>query len=434
MRDGGSVPVAGRRLLVVSHCYPPMPSVGGNRWAAMVKYLRVLGHEVTVVTTAGFGSVSGEAGVVRTGDVLANAKVRRLLRAPSVPGTDAPGSIEDPPSRLLAGLIVPDPQLASWTPGALRMTRQLLRTRSIDCLITTSPPESTHLIGLALGRRRPPWLADFRDGWTFEPWRPEPLTRFHERLELVLERKVVTRSDAVSVVARALADDFHERFGVNAEHLPGGWDPELWPGGGDEPAPVSGSGRFTFVYTGKLWGAPGRDPSTLFEALRRLIVREPDLRTCVELIIAGPLDRDQARRLEQFALEGTVKHVGHLPRAEAIALQRRADALVLVTSRNRSNVTGKIWEYLASGRPILALAQDNEAAWLIDETRTGIAVPPDDVDAVEAALRRLIRNNLAGIYSPGNIDAYAYPRPALEAARLIERTIARRQSNVLARA
>ena len=128
MRDGGSVPVTGRRLLVVSHCYPPMPSVGGNRWAAMVKYLRLLGHEVTVVTTAGFGSVSGEAGVVRTGDLLANAKVRKLLRAPSLPSTDAPGSIEDAASRLLTGLIVPDPQLASWAPGALRTTRQLLRT------------------------------------------------------------------------------------------------------------------------------------------------------------------------------------------------------------------------------------------------------------------------------------------------------------------
>jgi len=403
-----------------------MPSVGGNRWAAMVKYLRVLGHDVTVVTTAGFGSVPREAGVVRTGDVMANAKVRKLLRAPSLPTTDGRGGIENAPSRLLAGLIVPDAQLVSWTPGALRATRQLLRAREIDCLITTSPPESTHLIGLALGRTRPAWLADFRDGWMFEPWRPEPLTPIHGRLDMLLEREVVTRSDAITVVATALAEDFHERFGVDAAHLPGGWDPELWGGAEEATAAQAGNGRVTFVYTGKLWGPPGRDPSVLFEAFRRLLRREPDLRRRVEFIVAGPLDREQARRLQQFALDGIVSHVGHLPRLETLALQRRAHALVLVTSGNRSNVTGKIWEYLASDRPILALAQDNEAAWLIDETRTGIAVPPDDVDAIEAALGRMIRNDLAGVYSPRNIEAYAYPRPALQAARLIERAIARR--------
>ena len=259
----------------------------------------------------------------------------------------------------------------------------------------------------------------------------DPLSRAARRS---LERTVVTRSDAISVVAKALAEDFHDRFGVNAEHLPGGWDPELWPGvakaNGAAELVAAGSRSSIPASSGAL---PGRDPSTLFEALRRLIVREPELRTCVEFIIAGPLDRDQARRLEQFGLDGIVRHLGHLPRGEALALQRRADALVLVTSRNRSNVTGKIWEYLASGRPILALAQDNEAAWLIEETRTGIAVPPDDVDAVEAALQRLIRNDLAGIYSPRNIDAYAYPRPALEAARLIERTIARQHRKALTR-
>ncbi len=402
-----------------------MPSVGGNRWAAMVKHLRALGHDTTVVTTAGFGRVPGESGVVRTKDVMANAAFRRLFRAPPLPVVGGPRTLHDPPSRLLAGLLVPDSQLVSWSPGALRAIRERVRAGEIDCIITSSPPESSHLIALALGRDRPAWLADFRDGWTFEPWRPPPLTMVHKRLDAWLERQVVSRADAVSVVAKALADDFRARFGVDVTYLPGGWDSAFEANPGGAGGPQLDAGRLTLAYTGKLWGPPGRDPSALFEALRRVVTDEPALRERVELVIAGPLDRDQARRLEAFGLDTVVRHVGHLPRDQALALQREADVLVLVTSGNRSNVPGKVWEYLASGRPILALADGNEAARLIRETRTGLTVPPGDVDAAEAALRRLIGDDPGGFYAPRNVEAYAYPGPAREVSELIERAITR---------
>lgn len=415
-----------RRLLVASHCYPPMPSVGGNRWSAMVRHLRELGHEVTVVTTAGFGSVPGEKGVVRTRDAVAAPAMRKLLRAPELPAVAAPRRPEKQPSRALTGMLVPDSQLASWTPGAFIATRRLIRERRIDCLITSSPAESTHLIGLALGRHRPAWVADFRDGWIFEPWRPDPLTPLHRRLDAWLEWQVVKHAERISVVAPSLAEDFRRRLGVDAEYLPDGWDPTLEEEITRAPDWRGSNGRTTLVYTGKLWGPPGRDPSALFEALQRLVAEDDAIRDHVELIVAGPLDRDQAQRLERFRLDGVVRHVGHLPRAEALALQRRADVLVLLTSRNSSNITGKVWEYLAAGRPILALADRNAAAEVVRETRTGIAVPPDDVDAIRAALRRVLAGDLEAAYAPRNIDAYTYPAPALAAAELIERAIAAR--------
>jgi len=247
----------------------------------------------------------------------------------------------------------------------------------------------------------------------------------HKRLDAWLEQQVVSRADAVSVVAKALADDFRARFGVDVTYLPGGWDSAFEANPGGAGGPQLDAGRLTLAYTGKLWGPPGRDPSALFEALRRVVTEEPALRDRVELVIAGPLDRDQARRLDAFGLDTVVRHVGHLPRDQALALQQEADVLVLVTSGNRSNVPGKLWEYLASGRPILALADGNEAARLIRETRTGLTVPPDDVDAAEAALRRLIGDDPGGFYAPRNVEAYAYPGPAREVSELIERAITR---------
>ncbi len=112
-------------------------------------------------------------------------------------------------------------------------------------------------------------------------------------------------------------------------------------------------------------------------------------------------------------------------RAEALALQRSADALVLLTSRNSSEATGKLFEYLFSGRPIVALAENNEAARIIRETNTGVTVPPDDVDAIAAALRQAASGELARAYSPRNLEWYEYPKTAEQMAELIEEAIRR---------
>jgi hypothetical protein len=85
-------------------------------------------------------------------------------------------------------------------------------------------------------------------------------------------------------------------------------------------------------------------------------MQDPELCSKFELVIAGSLSHVEARLLNQFGLDGLVRHVGHLSRVEALALQRQADALPLLTSGQINMVTGKIVEYLASGRPILALA------------------------------------------------------------------------------
>ncbi len=400
----------------------------------MVKHLRRLGHEVTVLTTSGFGALRGESQVVRTSDLMARAGIRRVLRAPALPDVGRDAGPDRPPSRLTTGALVPDSQLASWVPCAFRATRQLLRDRAFDCIVTSSPPESTHLIPLALGRARPAWLADFRDGWRFESWRPEPLTRLHSAVDAWLERQVVTRADAVAVVARTLADDFGERFGIDATYVPGGWDPDLEPQLPDAEVPRPDTRRVSLTYTGKLWGPPGRDPSAFFEALRRLRAHDASIGDRVEVLIAGPLDSEEAARLDAFGLAGIVRHLGHIPREDALVLQRRADVLLLVTSRQRSNVTGKVWEYLAARRPILALAADNEAAWLVEQTHTGITVPPDDVDAIARALRRVIDGDLNKIFEPRGVDQYAYPGPALQLSHLIETAIDRAERRALASA
>lgn len=418
-----------RRVLVVTYYYPPQPGSGANRWAAMVKYLRRLGHEVTVVTAAPPGHASGEAdGVVRTGSLNSNPALRRLLlradKSTAAPSPDATATAVLPGA--LWKVIVPDPWLLTWDGYALAAIRRELARRQIDCVITSSPAESTHLLARALGRRRPAWVADFRDGWCFEPLRERFPLAMQRALDERKERRVATSAEVLVAATAPIAADLRARFGVEARHVPNGFDPEVEPDG--RLPPEYDPDRLTLVHTGPLLGPRGRDPRPLLAALGRLLGEQPELAGRVQLLVAGRSEFDEARLLAQAGLGNTVRHLGYLPRQQALALQHRAHALLLLTSDASCEATGKLYEYLASGRPIIALASGNEAARIVAETGTGLAVDPHDVGAITAALKRAVRGELDREYAPHGLEPYRYPAPAERMADAIERAIAVRHA------
>ncbi len=410
-----------RRLLVITYHHPPDTS-GGHRWALMGKWLRTLGHEVTTIASAAHGGLPDDEATDthRVGDLSSSATLRRLLRKPPAASAEA---LAAPPSRLLTDVIVPDANLLTWTPGALRAARRLIDQRRFDCVITSGPPHSTHTIGLLLGRERPAWIADFRDGWRYESLRPPWPTRLQERLDATLERRVATGAEAVIGVTRPIAEDFPGRLGVDAAFIANGWDPG-WTGAVGEQAPGLTPGMVNIVHTGTLGSGAWRDPRPLFAALRRVTALDGGGR--VRLVLAGQLDAE----LQQLIADvdgDVVQHLGRMPREQAIALQRSGDALLLLTSSQHvSHATGKLFEYLAAGKPIIALAKGNEAARIVEETGTGVTVAPDDVEGILAAIRSLIDGSLAARYAPRGLDRYVYPGPAEAVAELVEDAIARR--------
>jgi glycosyltransferase involved in cell wall biosynthesis len=415
-----------RSILLVSYFYPPGRDTGGLRPAAMAKWLRRLGHEVTVLTTSAYGSgpADAEEDVVRTADAQRwRARARGAETVEALYDSDTYGGRPHPLSKVL----VPEPLVAAWMPFARSRALALHRRRRFDCVITSSPPESAHAVGMALHRRGLPWVADVRDAWTFEPLRPRFPLAAQRRLDARLERRWLGAADAVVCVSEPAAADLRARGIAEPLLVPNGWDPDA----AGEPTAAAGHGsldpdRVSLLYTGR-FGSYGRDPSGLVEGLARLAREDAQAAARLEFVVAGPLTDAEAKLFATDVSPARIVHAGSLERERALALQRDADALLLVAQPTRSQLLNiKLFEYLAAERPILALAAGTEAGRIV-ESIGGETVRADDPAAIATALRRVA----AGALEPPAPDAvapYTYPAPAEGMAAAVEAAISRRRS------
>jgi glycosyltransferase involved in cell wall biosynthesis len=321
----------------------------------------------------------------------------------------------------LSKLLVPEPLIAAWAPFARSRALRLHRRERFDCVITSSPPESVHLVGRALSGRGVPWVVDLRDAWTFEPIRPPFATSAQRRLDRFLEHRWLSAADAVVCVSRPVAEDLRRRLGIEPHLIPNGWDPDLEEGadGAADAAAILDPERVSLVYTGR-FGSYGRNPAPLVGALGELARRDPEAARRLELVVAGPLTDAEAALLRADVAPARIVAAGTRARESAIALQRAADVLLLLASPQRSQLVNfKLFEYLAAERPILALAAGTEGGRIVEESG-GQAVPADDVDAIVAALRRVAGGELA-LPRAGVREAYSYPAVAERMAATAER-------------
>lgn len=290
--------------------------------------------------------------------------------------------------------LIPDAQVG-WMPHAIWRGLRSVRQRGGRLLFSTSPPASSHLVALALKRMTGlPWVADFRDCWTYDPL-DGALARDGLRLqaERALEARVVGEADRVIAVTEVARQDFLKRYPEAARKvvlIPNGFvpHPAPLPEGGMEEGERGGgegrrNGRLRMVYTGTFSRShAGRSPEALFDALR-------GMSDAPELVLVGALTEAEEGMARDLIERGVVRVVGPVSREEALAYQRSADLLVLVDhprTVRASNVPSKLYEYAATGRPVLALVPDGAARDLVLLLKAGCAVAPDAPEEVRQAV------------------------------------------------
>lgn len=279
--------------------------------------------------------------------------------------------------------LLPDENV-SWNVAAIPAALKIVRREGIDVVLTTSPPSSVHLIGAAVKRATGvPWVADLRDSLIAHPHRrPERLpARVKERGERVVARLVARRADAVVTVSDAIAAEAKAFRPLGpVVTIPNGCDFDDFDG-----LEYRRGDRFRITHAGSFFGK--RDPRPFLTALaesgRDVVARfVGDFRSA---------DREWAEGLE---LGDRLELHPYAPRSRSLALQRDSDALLLLIpdagGRGRGVLSGKVFEYLAAERPILAaVPPDGAAAELLRETGAGVVVAPDDVAGLRGALEEL---------------------------------------------
>jgi glycosyltransferase involved in cell wall biosynthesis len=315
----------------------------------------------------------------------------------------------------------PDEQLL-WLPAAVRAGRRTHRSRPVDAIYSSSPPISGHLAaGLLAGRLARPWVADFRDPWignAFAKRLPAPQRVLQRRLE----RWIVERADRVILSTGRIRDAYAQRYPDRADrlvHIPNGYDRSELDG---EPSrPEDDDDVFRLIYAGSVYGE--RELDLFLDGVEIALRRRPELRERLRVEFVGWFSEANlataARRLPP--LDPVVRHLGHRPRPEAIALERRADAgLVLIAGGEHRDAvaTGKLYEYIGLDLPVLAVAPPGEVREILSGLGWGVTADPTP-DGVAAGIEAIV-------------DAPRPDRPADPEGRYERRTLTARLVDLLA--
>lgn len=297
-----------------------------------------------------------------------------------------------------ATLFVPDARIG-WLYFGYALGRKIVRQENIDVLYSSAPPYTTHLIGLKLKRKSGlPWVADFRDswiGWLSTPqWRP----RVSRKIETVMERSVLAEADRVLTVSEGVREHLLERHPELRDDrwrlLPNGFDPEDFAG----IEPVSINKKLTITYLGSLYGL--RNPEYLLRALERLQQKQPDLVEKLALRFVGRVGAPILKRLQTSSLSEKIEILPYLSHDKSLSYLLGTDVALLIIDdapTNKGILTGKLYEHIGAGKPILALAPEGEAAELIRCNNLGWVVPPRDDLAIAKTLRDILQSNVRSL-------------------------------------
>jgi len=430
-----------RRLLVLCYFFPPHGGGGVHRVLGFTRHLPDHGWDCSVVC-------AGESDYWITDERL-RARVSPRTEVVRVPGGSPlwawlklrrrdRGRRPERAFGLLRRLsdfwLIPDPYV-TWAGRCRAAGARLLRRGRFDAMLSTSPPDSVHLAASSLRERFAlPWVADFRDPWMGLYHRPPP-TAWHAARQAALERRVLRTADLVTTATRAHARDLEARSEARPRrvaHIPNGFEPhgaDAAPEAGvADAAPEPGDGKFLIVFTGTLAKMP--EANVFLEALHELLARRPEARRRLRAKLAGPYETGYADRAVALGLTpGIVEFLGSLAYDAARELQRRADLLVLwKMERMDATVPGKLYEYLDSGRPVLAALGDGDEAAALLERAGGACVPPGARAALAEAIERRYLEWRQGGRAPSRrpewLEALTRARLAAQLAAELDRVCA----------
>ena len=389
-----------KKVLIITYYWPPAGGPGVQRWVKFVKYLRDFGIEPIIYTPENptypildphiAADIPEDLTLLKTkifepyalASLFSKEKTQKIS-AGIIP-TKKPSLLDKLLLWIRGNLFIPDARVL-WVRPSVKYLSEYLTEHPIDTIITTAPPHSLHLIGLRLKEKFPSlrWIADFRDPWTTIGYHSQlRLTKRSVRKHLVMERTVLQTADTLIVTSPSTQREFQAKTSRPIEVITNGYDDDF------PTQTPSLSPYFLLSHIGSLLSE--RNPEPLWQVLSEMTKEQPDFRRDLRLCLAGKVSDEVLTSLQKCQLTDYLDLKGYISHTEAIALQRQSQLLLLLEinhPKTEGIIPGKLFEYMASQRPILALGYKQwDVKDIIAQTQTGITLSLTDTQAIREAL------------------------------------------------
>jgi glycosyltransferase involved in cell wall biosynthesis len=281
----------------------------------------------------------------------------------------------------------------------------------VDIIVSTGPPHSMHLIALGLKQKlNIPWLADFRDPWTnIDFYNDLKLTHHSDLKHHKLEKQVIETADRVVVIGNGMAKDLGNIFSRKYDIITNGYDEKI-----SEPITKVDS-SFSIAHIGSM--VKTRNPDIFWEALSEIITEQKGFCDDLEIKLIGQVDFSVRQSIESYKLEDFVTFTEYLSHEDVRKVQSQSQVLLLLinnTPNAKLVVTGKIFEYMNSGRPILCIGpNDGDAANILSETKTGYTIDYKEKEELKNTIEKYYTQFKKGILKSEGINLEKYSRKNL---------------------
>lgn len=390
-----------KRVLIITYYWPPSAGSGVQRWLKFAKYLPEFGWEPVIFTPANPDfelkdeSLLKEIGpsmevlkfpIWEPYGLFRKIKKEQLTDTAKVLEKKKKSFTDQVGIWLRANVLIPDPR-KFWVKPSVEFLTDLVEKGQFEAIITTGPPHSLHLIGLRLKRKTGiTWISDFRDPWSkWEFLDTLPMMDWVRRQHEALEKDVLRESDAVITISPTFQNDFEVLSGKKIHLLTNGFDTSDLPENWNSLKPSSDG--LEILYTGVIDAI--RNPIPFLNALKEVFENNPKK---VTLRFVGKVSETVKNYIESDSwFQNHVILEGYVPHEAVFSYYQKAHLLLLIltdTKNAKGNIPGKLFEYIATARPIIALGDPKgDSAKILNDSGSGKVYSHSDIHGIRTFLQ-----------------------------------------------
>ncbi|WP_395056278.1 glycosyltransferase family 4 protein [Flavobacterium sp.] len=385
-----------KKVLIITYYWPPAGGPGVQRWLKFVKYLPDYNIQPIVyipenptypiVDEGLVDEVSKQAIILKSKIIepyqlasIFSKKSTKGISSGIIPNQKKQNFIQKLLLSVRGNLFIPDARIL-WVKPSVKYLEKYISENKIDTIITSGPPHSLHLIGLKLKQSLDvKWFADFRDPWTTIGYHSAlKLSSFAEKKHKDLERKVLNTADTIIVTSKTTKTEFHAITNKQIEVITNGYDVEnISKQVLDE--------KFTLAHIGSFLS--DRNPMILWESLSELVTENEKFATLFQLKLIGKVSQEILDTIDGFNLNYYLNNLGYVSHKEAVEHQKKSQILLLIeidSPETKSIIPGKLFEYMVSERPIIAIGpKGSDFAEIITNTNTGVFFTYDEKEKLK---------------------------------------------------